>query len=253
MFIKPIQTRVLKPPQDDLLAAIQTAAPSLPNKSILAITSKVVSIWQGRCLAKEKFPDKDALIIQEADKYLPRELVPQGRVLLTIKNNLLVPTAGIDEINDYYILWPDEPAKTAQQLYNWVRKTYKIKDFGLIITDSHSVPLRRGTLGLALAHHGFSPVKDYRGTLGLYGRILQVTQANIADGLAAAAVAAMGEGAETTPLALITDLADIQFDDKPIISDKPFSTFQVEEKEDLYYPLLTALPWQEGGHGFICD
>jgi F420-0:gamma-glutamyl ligase len=249
MIVQSIKTRLLNLPQDDLLAAIKDSLPALQEKTILAVTSKVVSIWQGRCLPKTRFKDKDALIKAEADSYPPRELVPKKHVMLTIKNGLFLPTAGIDETNDYYILWPTEATETAKKIYDWARKTYKIKKLGVIITDSRSLPGRRGTVGLALSHWGLVPLKDYRGQLGLYGRPLTVTQANLADALAAAAVLAMGEGAENTPLAVITDLPGIDFTDQPKTSNRPYSQFEVKEEEDLYYPLLKALPWQKGGGG----
>lgn len=219
---------------------------------MLLITSKVVSIWQGRCVPKSEVPDKDALVIQEADKYLPRECVPGNWLMHTIKNNIFIPTAGIDESNarDHYILWPQDPKITAKQLYDWVRETYGVRDVGIILTDSHTIPLRRGVLGISLSHYGLEPLKDYRDEQDLFGRGFQMTLTDVVDGLAAAAVVAMGEGAECTPLVLITDVPFVTFTDHPIVSDKPFSSFEIEEKEDLYYPLLSAVPWKRGGGGY---
>ncbi len=65
MIIKPIKTRILNPPKDDLLQAMAASVKSLPEKSILVITSKVISIWQGRCVPMPEHPtkdDKDALV-----------------------------------------------------------------------------------------------------------------------------------------------------------------------------------------------
>ena len=45
--------------------------------------------------------------------------------------------------------------------------------------------LRRGVLGISLAHYGFAPLRDYRGTVDLFGRELKMSQTNIADALAA--------------------------------------------------------------------
>lgn len=251
MNVMPVKTRVLVPPQDDLLAAIRDAVPRIEEKNVLAITSKVVSIWQGRCVAKTKYPDKDELIKKEADKYLPREHTPHGWIMHTIKNNLFIPSAGIDESNagGYYILWPCDAKKTAREIGQWARKTYGVKDLGIVITDSHTIPLRRGTLGISLAHWGFMPIRDYRGEKDIFGREFMIQVADIADGLAAAAVLAMGEGRETTPLAVVTDVPFIDFTDTPYAPTKPFSSFEIEEEEDLYYPLLSSVPWQKGGGG----
>ncbi|TSC78102.1 MAG: hypothetical protein G01um101433_389 [Parcubacteria group bacterium Gr01-1014_33] len=241
---------MLVPPQDDLLAVIRDALPRLEENSILAITSKVVSIWQGRCIPKEKFPDKDELVKKEADKYLSRDVVPQKWIMHTIKNNLFIPTAGIDEsnANGYYVLWPKNPQDTARALYDWARETYKIKNIGIIITDSHTIPLRRGTLGISLAHFGFIPVKDYRKETDLFGRPFAMTLLDIADGLAAAAVVAMGEGKESTPLALIRDIPFVEFVETPP-PETSDTSLEIPEKEDLYYPFLSSVPWEKGEGG----
>lgn len=255
MLVTTVKTRILAPPQDDLLAAIQESLARLEENSVLAITSKVVSIWQGRCVSKTDYPDKDELIKKEADKYLPRDCVPNRWVMHTLKHNLFIPSAGIDESNasGYYILWPRDPKKTAKELWVWARETYKIKNLGIIITDSHTIPLRRGTLGISLAYYGFIPLKDYRGEKDIFGREFLIQVADISDGLAAAAVVAMGEGKETTPLAVITDVPFVEFTHKPYLPDGPLSSFEIEEKEDLYYPLLSAVPWEKGGGGAEAD
>lgn len=74
------------PPRDDLLAAISDSLKSLREKNIVVITSKVVSIWQGRCIPVEQYPNQDELIVQEADAYLPRETLPGAWVMQTIKH-----------------------------------------------------------------------------------------------------------------------------------------------------------------------
>jgi putative folate metabolism gamma-glutamate ligase len=249
MFIKTIKTRVLLPPRDDLLDAIKKSLPKLKEGSVVAVTSKVVSIWQGRCVPVSEYPDRDKLIAEEADEYLPREFVPGAWCIQSIKNNLLIPSAGIDEsnANHHYILWPRGSNAVAKKIWQWLRKTYRVKKVGVIITDSHTIPLRRGVLGISLAHYGFSPLKDYRGTPDIFGRELQMTQTNITDGLAAAAVMLMGEGSERTPLAVIEDVPWIKFVNRPVKSTKPFSSLEIKTKEDLYYPLIAAVPWRKGG------
>ncbi len=252
MVIKAIKTRVLRPPQDDLLGAIRGSLPKLAEGSIVAVTSKVVSIWQGRCVPIKKY-DRDKLVEKEADAYLPRKFVPGAWCIQTIKNNLLIPSAGIDESNGgrHYILWPCDPSGAAKEIWQWLRKTYRVKKVGIIITDSHTIPLRRGVLGISLAHYGFSPLKDYRGKPDIFGRKLQMTQTNVTDGLAAAAVMLMGEGSERTPIAVITDVPWVTFSDRPVRSRKPFSSLEIKTKEDLYYPLIAAVPWRKGGRGAI--
>lgn len=192
--------------------------------------------------------DKDELIKREAELYLPRN--PKAyNVMHTITQGLLAPAAGIDEsnANGYYILLPKNPRRCAKRLHAWLRETYRIRQCGVIITDSRSVPLRRGVVGVSIAHYGFAPLQDYRGEKDLFGRELAIAQKNIADGLAAAAVVAMGEGSECTPLAVIEDLPYVVFTDRPSGQKKPFSSLEVPLKEDLYYPFVSSVKWRKGG------
>lgn len=251
MKIKSIKTVVIHPPKDDLLSAIAKAISPLKEKSIIVITSKVVSIWQGRCVPMDRYATKDELVMREADLFLPREMTPGAWCMHTIKNNVFIPSAGVDESNadGYYILWPKDPAGVAKKLWTWLRKKYNVKELGVIISDSHTIPLRRGVLGISLAHYGFEPLKDYRDTPDIFGRTLKMTQTNIPDALAAAAVVLMGEGDERTPLAIITDIPWVQFVKHPRRSKKPFSSFEIRTHEDLYYPLLSAVKWKKGKGG----
>lgn len=251
MRIKVIKTRVLVPPRDDLLRVIKNSLKQIPEQSILVVTSKVVSIWQGRAISKSRFPDKDALVKKEADKYLPKRFVPGKWVMHTMKHDLFIPSAGVDESNadGFYVLWPSRPERAAEILHSWIQKTYRVKECGVIITDSHTIPLRRGTIGISLAHWGFNPLRDYRGTKDIFGRKFTMTQTNISDGLAAAAVVVMGEGRERTPLALITGVSGVRFIGRARQSQKSLPSLKIPEKEDLYYPFLSCVAWKKGGGG----
>lgn len=247
MQIKAIKTRLMKPPKDDLYGVISAAVKKIPENSVFVVASKVVSLHQGRCLLKEDVPHKDELIRQEADRYLPRDLTPNRAVVLTIKNNILIPTSGIDESNadGYYILWPKRSDKFARELYVWLRKKYKIKNLGVLIIDSHTVPLRRGVMGIALGYFGFLPIRDYRGQRDLFGRKFKMSTVDVVDSLATAAMLVMGEGNEGTPLALIGDVAFVKFTDKPYQPDKKRSSLEIHWKEDLYGPLLRSVKWNK--------
>lgn len=267
MKIKAVKTSVLHPPKDDLFRAIGHAIRSLPEKSIVVVTSKAVSIGEGRCVPAPQYVEtdpvrarreKDALTMREADLYLPRSATPGAWCMHTVKNNILIPSAGVDESNadGFYILWPRHPAASARRLWTWLRRRYRVRELGVVISDSHTIPLRRGVLGISLAHYGFAPLHDYRGSRDLFGRELKMTQKNIPDSIAAAAVAVMGEGAECTPLALVTNVPWVRFGAGPgsgasaqSRSRKPYSSFEIRTQEDLYYPLLSAMKWRKGGGG----
>lgn len=250
MKIIAVKTRKVNPPKDDILDILEIAGKNLKENSVLCISSKVVAISEGRCIPVREYPHKDELVKKEADKYLERDQVPNSWMMHTIKNNLLIGAAGIDESNGngYYILWPENPDKSAKGIYDFLRKKSGLKNIGIIITDSHSIPLRRGLVGISLAYHGFEPLKDYMGEKDLFGRELIFSMTNIPDSLAAAAVFSMGEGAEQTPIAIVEDLNGIvNFTEKSWVPKKPNSDFSIKPEEDLYSPFLKAVPWKKGG------
>lgn len=251
MNVQAIKTRKFLPPRDDLWQLLDQSLPSLQEESVVAVSSKIVSIGEGRCLPSEAVEDKDRLIMQEADRYLGREHVPGGWVLHTLKRNLLSPSAGIDASNGagHYILWPCDPARSAAGIWQFLRRRSGIRHLGVVLTDSHSVPLRRGVLGIALAHWGFRPLRDYRRRRDVFGRKLRISQTNVADGLAAAAVLVMGEGAEQTPLAVITDVPSVRFLMRPVAARTGQDRLEVPLEEDLYRPFLCSVPWRPGGGG----
>ena len=72
MKVQAIKTRPIIPPKDDLLYVIKESffGLNLKEKSIIVVTSKVVAIWQGRCIKISEVANKDELIIKEADLYI---------------------------------------------------------------------------------------------------------------------------------------------------------------------------------------
>src|SRR3989344_8105642 len=152
MVVSPIKTQKVVPGKhSDLYAVLDRYLPPMKDGMIVAITSKIVAICEGR-FVKIGTANKDDLIAQEAEYYLPRKLNKYG-VMLTIKQNILAPSSGIDESNaeGHYILWPKDPQKTANEIRAYLRKKYRLKKLGIIITDSRTLPLRWGTIGVCLA------------------------------------------------------------------------------------------------------
>jgi len=247
MKITALKTFKFLPPKDDLFALMEAAFSkfSLKNGSIVAVASKIVAISQGRCILVSDVKDKDDLIAKEADFYLERKETPNKIAMLTIKNNVLLPTAGIDEsnANGYYILWPNSIQKTAKKIALFLRNKFHLKKLGVIITDSHSIILRRGTIGICIGFYGFEPLNDYRGQPDIFARQLKITQANVADALAVLSVLSMGEGKEQTPIAVIEDIDFINFTDK-YYSEKN-NPILVPREEDIYKPLLDGPKWRK--------
>ncbi|MBU0999810.1 coenzyme F420-0:L-glutamate ligase [Patescibacteria group bacterium] len=249
MKIKAIKTRKFLPPKDDLWELL-SGVKSLKENSVVAVTSKVVAVGEGRCIPLNKIA-KDDLAKKEADKYIPRELSPGGNILHTIKNNMLTASAGIDESNGagFYILWPKNPELSAKLIWEFFKKKFKLKNLGVIITDSRLVPLRRGVVGIAIGYFGFSPLKDYRKTKDIFGREFKMETSNFPDSLATAAVLVMGEGSETQPIAILEDIPDLKFLQKEFKPKTEYDAFEIPEKEDMFYPLLSSVKWKKGKGG----
>ncbi len=214
------------------------------EKTILAITSKIISICEGRTI-KRVNSTKEALVFQEADAVLKQKEHPYG-LYLTLKNNILIPSAGIDESNgdDVYILYPSDSMASARLIWDYLRARHQIKELGIIITDSHTTPLRRGVTGIAIAWCGFEPLYNYIGKPDIYGHPLRVTQINLIDALAASAVLLMGEGCEQTPIAVIQNAPKINFVSR-YPTPEEIKKISISLEEDLYAPILTKAHWEK--------
>ncbi len=196
MQVLPIKTSLFKI-NDSLFEFIKAHMPELQEGDILAVTSKIVALSEGRV---GKIEDKEKIIHREAKKVIE---TPWASLTLTERGWEI--NAGVDESNaeDGLILLPEDSFHSAELLVENLKEHYKIKNLGVIITDTRSVPLRVGTVGRALGVAGFLPIKSYVGAEDLYGRKSRVTTSNVADALAASAVLVMGEGSERSPLAVI--------------------------------------------------
>jgi len=246
MKIKAIKTKKITPGKESLRQILDRYLPKkMAERSILAITSKIVAICEGSVVPVDKIEKAD-LIEQEAELYLPPE-ENKYNITLTIRDNVLLPTAGIDESNagGYYILWPAEPQKTANKVRSYLKKRYQLKEVGVIITDSKTTPLRRGTTGVAVCHSGFSGLNNYIGAPDIFGKKMRVTKQNVMDALAVSAVLVMGEGREQTPVAIISDLPFVQFlRGNP--SKRDLTALHISIDDDLYAPMLKGVKWKKG-------
>ncbi|MDG7055673.1 MAG: putative folate metabolism gamma-glutamate ligase [Wolbachia endosymbiont of Menacanthus eurysternus] len=214
----------------------------LTEEVVLAITSKIISICQKQVVRKTAC-SKEELIKKEADAIVDTDCNLCG-VYLTIKDNILIPSAGIDESNgdEVYILYPKDVQKTAISVWNYLRTKFCVRHLGILITDSNIAPMRLGVTGIALGWCGFEPLYSYVGKPDLYSKPLQVTQINLLDALATSAVLVMGEGAEQTPMAVIKDVPKIRFLTRPPTIEEERSV-KISVEEDLYSPLLMKARW----------
>ena len=189
----------------------------LQDGDILAISSKILSYAEERVVKLGEMPSSEAsrklakkyslepefveLVLKEAEEVYGGV----DRALLTLKDSLLLPNAGIDHKNvpkNHVILLPSNPQKAAEKVRRKIRFQTG-KRVGVLIVDSHTIPLRMGTAGIALGVAGFNAVDDCRGKLDLFGKPLLITQRAVADSLASAANLLMGETGEQTPAVII--------------------------------------------------
>lgn len=268
MQTRPLKSSIVKP-NDDLFAIIDEAISNdsqlkgqLPDGCVLAISSKIISYCQGRLVAKEKSHDngfsreeardeKHALVQKEAELYIDPHSSKYD-LMLTIKNSTLAVNAGIDESNanlngeECFILWPEKMQETVNEVWQYMRQKYGLKNFGVITTDSRSFPLRWGVVGTTIVYCGFKGLNNHIGEADIFGREIHMVQVNVAEALGVAATFVMGEVGETTPFAFLNDLDKVQFvDHEPTAAELETSKIAIED--DAYAPLLTKADWQKGG------
>jgi len=228
MEITPIKTKLFKP-GEDLNKFLFTHLPPLKNGDIICLSSKVAGLAEGRIYPKS---EKLKLLKQESSFVKKTALC-----YFTVRQGLICANAGIDESNafDKIILLPKNPYKTADTLRRALIKHYKIKNLGVILTDSFILPLRSGVINIAIAYSGFYGVENLINKKDLCKRPLKMTLVNKADALATAAGFCMGESSNKTPLAIIRG-AKVKFTATSRTKEMlyPF-------KKDFYYPFLKEI------------
>lgn len=231
MIVKPIKTRVFKE-SEDLFLFITHYLKKVPEKSVIVVTSKIVALSEGRTAVAKNDRAKEKLIRENSELAIRTKYV-----WLTIKDGVIMASAGIDEsnANGKLILLPKDSFASAKALRKKLRKKYLIKNLGVIITDSRTTPLRAGITGMAVGYAGIKGIKDYRGTPDIFGRKFYFSRVNVVDGLAAAAVLTMGEGKEQIPLATIQG-SPVEFREKTLRKES-----HINPKDDIYLPFLSKL------------
>ncbi|MDD5528206.1 MAG: coenzyme F420-0:L-glutamate ligase [Patescibacteria group bacterium] len=206
MQIIPVKTPIFRE-NNNLVNFIFDNIPPLNNSDIIAVTSKIVALSQGRT---GKLKNKEELIIGSS-----KRIIKTPWALLTLINDDWCINAGVDESNGNHkvVLLPNNIFKTAETIRTKLMKHFCLKKLGVLITDTKSLPLRVGTIGRAVAYAGFQSLKSYIGKKDLFGKKSRLTKSNIADALSASAVLVMGEGSEQTPIAIIKN-APVNFTSK---------------------------------------
>ncbi len=222
MLIEALKSKLITPGDDIYKALCESLHGKKPGeKSVLVVSSKVVAVTQGRVKKITSKSEFERLVKAEADRVFgikkeSKASATVNPVTLTLKNGIFIPWAGVDRSNiqkGYAVLWPENPQETAEELLIKLKKKYKLKKAGVIISDSYCAPLRRGVTAVALACAGIKGVRELKGKKDLYGNKLTVSRQAVADMLASSAHLVMGESVEQTPFAIITD-APVEYESK---------------------------------------
>jgi len=256
MEVNPIKTGLINA-KDDIVKIISECVEryGVLDGDIFVIASKVVAVSEGRVaeLAKVRASTKAKrlakkyaleegfaqLVIEEADAIFGG--VP--RAILTLKSGIFVANAGIDHSNapiGHAILWPKNPQEAAVNIRKRLSSRFG-KKLGVIICDSHCVPLRAGSVGVAIGVSGIPAVIDERGKEDIFGRKMLITRRAIADNLSCAAVSVMGECAECTPAALVRNANIPICDDNTAdeLDKKNISSMYISPKDCLYSSIFS--------------
>ncbi|MBT6728839.1 MAG: coenzyme F420-0:L-glutamate ligase [Deltaproteobacteria bacterium] len=205
-----------------ILDAIEANKLILKDGSILVLAQKIVSKAEDRfvnlktikptalaieySVKTDKDPRLVELILQES-----KSVIRHRKGVLVVENHqgLIMANAGIDHSNveqdpenDWVLLLPEKPDKSAASLHNELLRKTGCK-IGVIINDSIGRAWRNGTIGTAIGVAGLSSIVDLRGQADLFGNQLRVSEEAIADELASAASLMQGQADEGLPVVLI--------------------------------------------------
>jgi coenzyme F420-0:L-glutamate ligase len=233
---------------DIILNSIGAQGKSLIEGDVIVIAEKVIATSQGRIkslsevqkiseraknLGKEYDMDERyvELILQESSMILGG----MKHVILAKVNDFLIANAGIDQSNageGNVVLLPENMKEVAKDYWRKLRKEFGLNELGMIIADSRVQPLRKGTIGIAIATAGFEPIEDLRGQPDLFGRPMEITMRAIADDLTSAAQFLLSESNQQTPVVIIRG-SNVEF------SEDPITTAEMSPEECLYMNIFS--------------
>lgn len=206
-------------PGDDL-AELITAAAELRDGDIVVVAQKVVSKAEGALVAVPPGEDRAAFRARLAREQAVRVLVEAPwTVVVETAHGLVCASAGIDASNvapGLLTLLPTDPDASARDLRDRLRERAGV-DVAVVVTDTFGRPWRMGQTDVAIGLAGLTAIRDERGHADRFGMRLEVTEAAVADEIAAAAdlVRAKAEG---VPVVVIRGLP-WRSDDKASAAD----------------------------------
>ncbi|MFP3915520.1 MAG: coenzyme F420-0:L-glutamate ligase [Actinomycetota bacterium] len=192
-------------PGDDLAGMLATAlSPLRPEDGdVLVVTHKVVSKAEGALVRlPDDGPDAHRRVVEEQAERVVRRR--GDLVIAQTRHGFICANAGIDRSNTEpgtAVLLPEDPDRSARRIRDRLGSELGIRP-AVVISDTFGRPWRRGVVDVAIGVAGMSPIEDLRGRPDSHGRLLDTTEINVADELAAAADLVMGKSTGT-PAALV--------------------------------------------------
>ncbi len=233
---------------DIIIKNIKKSGKLLKERDIIVIAEKVIATSQGRIVKLSEVKQISEKAKNFANKYdmderyvelILREasmiLGGMRHVILAKVNDFLIANAGIDQSNagpDNVVLLPKNLNEVVWDYWKELKKVFNINKLGVIISDSRVQPLRKGTIGIAIATAGFEPIEDLRGHPDLFGRPLEITMRAIADDLTSAAQFLLSEADKQTPVVIIRG-SNVEF------TENPKTTPEIPPEECLYMNIFS--------------
>lgn len=183
-------------PGEDFAALLVDALSDhdLTDDDIVVITHKVISKSEGALVSLEDdHPDAHrALVESEAVRIVRRR---GDLVIAETRHGFICANAGIDRSNTApgtAVLLPEDPDRSARRIRDRIGAGLGVRP-AVVISDTFGRPWRRGLVDVAIGVAGMAPIDDLRGSTDSFGRVLDVTEVNVADEVAAAADLVMGK------------------------------------------------------------
>lgn len=238
-------------PGDNLAALIMAALAAndiaLADSDVLVLAQKIVSKAEDRYVRlasvtpgpeaielaarADKDPRQVELILRESSEVVR---VRPGVIIVEHRQGYVHANAGIDKSNipnseedPQVLLLPLDSDASAAALRAALTSMAGVSP-KILINDSAGRAWRNGTVGIAIGTAGFDPLFNQIGETDLFGNVLEVTEAAVADELAAAASLVMGQAAEACPLVLVrgAELRDSPAGSGALIRDKSMDMFR---------------------------
>lgn len=174
----------------DDIAGLVVDLVELEPGDVVVVAQKIVSKAEGAVVSS--IPGEDP---HEARRRLAREqarrvVADTPWVLVTeTPHGLVCANGGIDASNapdGLYVLLPEDPDASARRIREGLRARTGF-DVPVVVTDTFGRPWRMGQTDVAIGLSGLAPIRDERGGTDRAGMALDVTEAAVADELAAAA------------------------------------------------------------------